>query len=65
MHDFARVDFRLQKDGRLFFIEINGNAVISETSEVGIISRELGIPFGKIIGNIIDAATIRLNSSHD
>lgn len=65
MHDFARVDFRLQKDGRLFFIEINGNAVISETSEVGIISRELGIPFGKIVGNIIDAATIRLNSSHD
>lgn len=65
MHDFARVDFRLQKDGHLFFIEINGNAVISETSEVGIISRELGIPFGKIVGNIIDAATIRLNSSHD
>lgn len=65
MHDFARVDFRLQESGRLFFIEINGNAVISETSEVGIISRELGIPFGEIVGNIIRAATERLNFSHD
>ena len=60
MHDFARVDFRLQENGHLFFIEINGNAVISETSEIGIISRELGIPFGEIVGNIINAATERL-----
>lgn len=63
MHDFARVDFRLQKDGHLFFIEVNGNAVISETSEIGVISRELDIPFGKIVGDIINAATKRLN--HD
>lgn len=63
MHDFARVDFRLQKDGHLYFIEVNGNPVISETSEIGVISRELGVPFGKIVGNIINAATKRLN--HD
>lgn len=61
MHDFARVDFRLQKDGRLVFIEINGNAVISETSEIGIISHELKIPFGVIVGDIINAATKRLS----
>lgn len=60
MHDFARVDFRLQENGQLFFIEINGNAVISETSEIGIISHELGIPFGEIVGKIIHAATERL-----
>lgn len=66
MHDFARADFRLRKDNRLFFIELNGNAVISETSEVGVISRETGIPFGEIVGNIIHTATNRLNSSnHD
>lgn len=64
MHDFARVDFRLQENGQLFFIEINGNAVISETSEIGIISRELGIPFGEIVGDIIRAATERLNFNH-
>lgn len=65
MRDFARVDFRLQKDGRLVFIEINGNAVISETSEVGVISRALGIPFGEVVGNIIRTATSRLSINHD
>lgn len=62
MHDFARVDFRLQKNGKLFFIEINGNAVISKTSEIGVISQELNIPFGEIVANIITAATNRLNN---
>lgn len=65
MHDFARADFRMQKDGRLSFIEINGNAVISETSELGVISQALGIPFGEIVGYIIHAAKDRLNISHD
>ena len=65
MHDFARVDFRLRRDGRLSFIEINGNAVISETSEVGVISRTLERPFGEIVGNIILAATERLGISRD
>lgn len=60
MHDFARVDFRLQKDGRLVFLEINGNAVISETSELGTISHELGIPFGELVGYIIKSATDRI-----
>lgn len=64
MHDFARADFRLQKDGRLAFIEINGNAVISETSEIGVISRALERPFGQIVGDIIRAATERLRVSH-
>ena len=65
MNDFARADFRLQQDGRLAFIEINGNAVISETSEVGVISRALERPFGEIVGDIIRAATERLHISHD
>ena len=59
MRDFARVDFRLQKNGSLFFIEINGNAVVSESSEIGVISKGLEIPFGKLVGNIILSATDR------
>lgn len=65
MNDFARIDFRLTKENQLVFIEINGNAVISETSELGVISRELKIPFGKIVGNIIHTATKRLSANHD
>lgn len=64
MHDFARVDFRLNNQGQLTFIEINGNPVISQSSEIGLISRERGIPFGKLVGRIIDSAEMRL-SNHD
>jgi len=60
MQDYARADFRLQKNGRLVFLEINGNPVISETSEIGVISKELGISFGKIVEKIIITATNRL-----
>lgn len=60
MNDFARVDFRLQKNGQLYFIEINGNAVISKTSEIGVLSHELNISFGEIVANIIHTATKRL-----
>ena len=62
MHDFARVDFRLNKDDQLTFIEINGNPVISQTSEIGLISRERNIPFGELVSKIIEAAEIRLLS---
>lgn len=64
MRDFARVDFRLQKNGKLFFIEINGNPVISKTSEIGVISSELNIPYGEIISNIIRAALKRMDINH-
>lgn len=61
MHDFARADFRLQRDGTLKFIEMNGNAVISETSELGVISRATNTPFGELVGDIIRSACERLS----
>ncbi len=64
MHDFARVDFRLSKNGQLTFIEINGNPVISQTSEIGLICNERKISFGSVISKIIDTAEKRL-FSHD
>lgn len=64
MRDFARVDFRLREDGKLFFIELNGNPVISETSELGVISRETSRPFGELVGEIILSAEKRLNLNH-
>lgn len=64
MRDFARVDFRLGKDGTLYFIEINSNPVISETSELGVISQAQNIPFGSLAGKIIHTAVERLNVTH-
>mgnify|MGYP002511205671 CR=1 FL=1 len=63
MRDFARVDFRLGKDGTLYFIELNSNPVISETSELGVISQARNIPFGNLAGKIIHTAVKRLNAT--
>ena len=62
MCDFARIDFRLDKSGKLTFIEINGNPVISQTSEIGIISNERNISFGKLVEKIIITAEKRISS---
>lgn len=61
MYDYARVDFRLKKDGSLFFIEINGNPAISKTSEIGLISEKFNMSFGKIVEYVVHTATERIN----
>lgn len=60
MRDFTRIDYRLTKDEKLYFIELNGNPVISETSEVGTLCRLRNIPFKNIYAKIISAATNRI-----
>lgn len=60
MHDFTRIDYRLTKTGELYFIELNGNPVISQTSEMGTLCNLKGIPFRNIYELIISAATYRI-----
>lgn len=62
MRDFARIDYRVQLDGTIFFLEINGNPVMSDTSEVGLICRKHGCKIGDIIGLLIQTAEARLSS---
>lgn len=61
MRDFARIDFRLNNNNELYFLETNGNPVISKTSEIGVISANKGIPYSDIISYIIETATNRIN----
>lgn len=61
MNDFARVDFRLKQDGSLYFLEINGNPVISKTSEIGTISNNINISYGEIVSYIIKSACQRFS----
>lgn len=60
MRDFTRIDYRLAADGTLRFIELNGNPVISQTSEMGTLCKLRGIPFRDIYGHIISAASYRI-----
>lgn len=60
MRDFTRIDYRLTKEGKLYFIELNGNPVISQTSEMGTLCKSRNIPFRDIYEHIISAATYRI-----
>lgn len=60
MRDFTRIDYRLTKSGELYFIELNGNPVISETSEMGTLCKFRNIPFRYIYDYIISSATYRI-----
>ena len=61
MRDFARIDYRYNNEKGLFFLEINGNPVISNTSEIGTISRHSGRSYAEIVSNILITAEERLN----
>lgn len=60
MRDFTRIDYRLTQDGQLRFLELNGNPVISQTSEMGTLCRLRGFPFQEVYAQIISAATHRI-----
>jgi len=60
MRDFTRIDYRLTADGKLYFIELNGNPVISQTSEMGALCQQRKVPFRDIYGHIISAAVSRV-----
>jgi D-alanine-D-alanine ligase len=55
--DFARVDFRIIRDGTPYFLEINPLAGLNpKSSDIIIMARLLGIRYNDFIGSILDAA---------
>lgn len=57
--DFARVDFRVDKNYNIYFIEINTIPVISSTSEIGLLCKLKQITPESLINNIISTAYCR------
>jgi D-alanine-D-alanine ligase len=59
--DAGRVDVRADRTGRLNFIEINPLAGLNpETSDLPILARKAGMPFGELIRRIIESASERV-----
>ncbi len=54
--DYARVDFRLRDDGKLFFLEVNTLPGMTPTSLVPKAARAIGMDFPTLIGKIVDMA---------
>ena len=62
--DFARVDFRIKRDGTPFFLEINPLAGLNPlSSDLIIMARLVGNNYNELIGSILDAALERYHES--
>ncbi len=53
LSDIARIDFRIKKDGTIYFIEVNSNPVLSKNSEIGEIEKIYNTSAPKLIDSYI------------
>lgn len=58
--DMARVDFRVDERGRLYFLEINPLPSFDPEGSVGLLAEYLGVTYAQMIGQILNAALLRL-----
>ena len=61
--DFGRVDFRVDKDGNPYVLEINPLPSLSTEDVFPIIAKEMGLTYEDIIGKILTSAFKRYNLS--
>ncbi|MFH0912765.1 MAG: ATP-grasp domain-containing protein [Candidatus Omnitrophota bacterium] len=59
--DFGRVDFRVDKEGRPYVLEINPLPSLSTGDVFMIVAKEIGISYAKMVGRILDSALKRHN----
>jgi D-alanine-D-alanine ligase len=63
--DMARVDLRVDGDGRAQFLEINPLPTFDPDGSLGLLAEHLGLRYPAMIGRILDAATARLAASRN
>ncbi len=61
--DMARVDFRVARDGALFFLEINPLPSFDPAGTIGLLAEHLGVTYTALIGRVLDAALARLGAA--
>ena len=61
--DMARVDFRVDAQGRAYFLEINPLPSFDPQGTIGLLAEHLGLTYADLIGRIVTAASGRLNQA--
>jgi len=61
--DYFRVDFRVDKDGKPFVLEVNPNPDISEDAGLAAMAKSAGYPYKKMIDKIVKNALKRKNDN--
>ncbi len=59
LHDFARVDFRMDQEGRLYMLEVNSMASVNVTGSFVRAARAAGVGFDALINRMLEVAAIR------
>ena len=61
-HDFARADFRVDRDGRPWFLEINPLPTFAPDGTFAIVAELLGRPYEDFLADVIERGLKRLTS---
>lgn len=61
--DMARVDFRVDEQQRVWFLEINPLPSFDPAGSFGLLAEYLGVSYANVIGRILDAAVRRLQGA--
>jgi D-alanine-D-alanine ligase len=59
MRDYARIDLRVTKEGRIYVIEANPNPWLDPTAEFAMAAKESGLSYTQLIERIVAAAVGR------
>ena len=63
VRDYGRVDLRVDEQGKIYVLEINGNPCLSPDAGFAASAHEAGLSYGDLIGMIVDFALQREESS--
>ena len=61
--DMARIDLRVDRTGRAFFLEINPLPSFDPDGTLGLLAECLGTTYVQLVGRILDAALLRMRSA--
>jgi D-alanine-D-alanine ligase len=59
--DYARVDLRVDRDGKIYVLEVNPNPDISPQSGMNRALKVQGVTYGEFVGNLLERALKRKN----
>lgn len=59
LYDFSRVDFRVDKDGNIYILEINSMASLNPAGSFVLSGKVDGMPFDNLVNKMLDVAALR------
>lgn len=62
VRDVARIDLRIDREGRVYFLEINPLPSFAPEGSFGLLAESRGMPYHQVVGEVLNAALRRLGT---